>query len=469
MHAKRLWNPRPASLFTLLKRCLIFTTFLLASCTLTPKNNELTDEASKLPIEVNDWSQPSDGALTDTEQTVYINQLIQSHQLDEFITEAFTANPGLQQTLITLQIRQLEHDISSGSRLPSLNAGFSAARDEGSDAVYTGSLTVSWEADLWQKLGDESSAAAKDVSSQLALYQSARDTLAAGVMKAWLGLIAQQHVIRIQNQRIHSLQQNKLFIAQRYRNGLGSSEDLSSARSSVSSAKASLAEYQESLQQQKRSLQTLLGRSKHEPLDITTMYPEVILPLADLPEQTLKRRPDLQSAYLDIEAASLRSTAAYKDLLPSISLEAALLDVASSPGDALFSNPVWSLLGQLTAPLYQGGQLKAAAEISDLNIAIAYQNYRDILLTAVTEVEDALGLERSLAQKQKHIEQALASSQNSLKQYQRSYRSGLATILELLLVEQNTYNLETELHNIIYLRLNNRITLGLALGLGVSV
>ena len=87
----------------------------------------------------------------------------------------------------------------------------------------------------------------------------------------------------------------------------------------------------------------------------------------------------------------------------------------------------------------------------------------------VTEVEDAMGEERSLEQRQKHIEQALASSQNSLKQYQRSYRSGLATILELLLVEQNTYNLETELQNIIYLRLSNRVTLGLALGLGVSV
>lgn len=454
--------------FTFWKRSLICLTLLVGGCSLSPHNSHLKKDALQLQQQVTAWPRVSASQLTEATKTTYLNQLIYSEQLNGLIKEAFAANPNLQQILLTLQIRQVEQTRISGSHLPSLQAGLTASKEEEGNATYTGSISISWEADLWQKLSDESTAAAKDTGEQLALYQSAHDTLASEVMKAWLGLIAQQHSIRIQQQRLHVLQQNKLFVAQRYRNGLGNSEDLSSARSSLSSARAVLAQYQESLAQQQRSLQTLLGRTLRSTVEIPEDYPAVILPLADLPEQTLQRRPDLQAAYLAIEAASLRSSAAYKDLLPSINIQAALQDMAESPRAALLTNPLWSLLGQLTAPLYQGGELTAAAEITDLKIASAYQNYRDTLLTAVTEVEDALGLEQSLKQRQYHIEQALTSSHNSFAQYQRSYRSGLSNILDLLIVERNTYDLEAQRDNLIYQHLSNRINLGLALGLGVS-
>ena len=132
------------------------------------------------------------------------------------------------------------------------------------------------------------------------------------------------------------------------------------------------------------------------------------------------------------------------------------------------TDPVWSLLGQLTAPLYQGGQLRAAADIAELTTAQSYQAYRDTLITAVTEVENALGQERTLAQQQQHIETALERQQNNLTQYQQRYRNGTATVLELLIVQQQTYNLEAQLDTIIYNRLANRVVLGLALGLGAD-
>jgi NodT family efflux transporter outer membrane factor (OMF) lipoprotein len=413
---------------------------------------------------VSAWSK-LDGA----QQTTYLNELIGATQLDQLLDEAMKANPGLQQTLLTLKIRQAEYRQTNGSRLPTASAGFEATKKEGNDAAYTGSAAISWEADLWGKLATNSTAAGKDVAQQQALYQSARDTLAAEVMTAWLGLIAQQRSINIEQRRLGTLSQNEQFILQRYRKGLGTLEDLDSARSSVASSQATLEQYKEALAQQKRSLRSLLGRSAHLDLDILNDYPDVMIPLSDLPEQTLNRRPDLKAAYLAIEAADLRTSVAYKDLLPSISLEAALTDVADTPRQALFTNPVWSLLGQLTAPLFQGGQLKAAAEIAELETASAYQAYRETLLTAVTEVENALGQECSLAKQQAHLEKALENSRNNLEQYRNSYRKGLTEILDLLNVEQETYDLEAQLDNLIYERLANRVSLGLALGLGVHL
>jgi outer membrane protein TolC len=87
----------------------------------------------------------------------------------------------------------------------------------------------------------------------------------------------------------------------------------------------------------------------------------------------------------------------------------------------------------------------------------------------VTEVENTLSLEQSLARQQAHIEVALSNARINLAQYRSSYRSGLANILDLLTVEQKTYDLENQLSDLTYQRLSNRVNLGLALGLGVDV
>ncbi|MBY5931010.1 TolC family protein [Halomonas denitrificans] len=435
----------------------------LAGCSMIDEPTSYPDKTNALIAQVPDWSAAVGGSDVGS-----LNDLIASDALDQLVEKALQANPGLQQTLLTLRIRQTQLRQTGADRLPEVEAGFSASDSEDSASTYSGSVTVSWEADLWQKIADRTAAADQDVAQQAALYQAARDTLAADVMTSWLALIAQRHAITIQQQRLSTLESNESLILERYRSGLGNLEDLDSARSSTASARASLVEYQESLAQQQRALQTLLGEIPDSGEAVADDYPAVLTPLAELPSQSLRRRPDLIAAYHAVQAADYRTHAAYKDLLPSISLQAAIEDVADSPSQALLTDPVWSLLGQLTAPLFQGGELRAAADEAELETAQAYQAYRETLLEAVGEVEDALGLERSLALQQQHIANALDRQQSTLAQYQSSYRSGLVDILDLLSVQQQTYDLEAQLDDLNYQRLANRIDLGLALGLGVN-
>ncbi len=437
---------------------------LLSGC-ISVNQNQWPEQAKQENQKIQSWSQ-LDTAPGVT--TTILGDLIRSQELSNLVTEALSANPGLQQTLLTLKMRQLELKQSQGAKQPTIEAGASVGKEQDSDTSYSGSLGISWELDLWRKLSDESQAAAKDVAEQQATYQAARDTLASEVMKAWLELIETEKSINIQKQRIAVLDQNTSLITDRYRNGLGELSDLDSARTSIASAKATLAEYQQEQSSLQRSLATLLGQSTPVTIESAQDYPAVLLPLVDLPEQTLQRRPDLKAAYLAIEAAGLRTSVAYKEMLPSISLQAALEDVATSPSALLLQDSLWSLLGQLTAPLYQGGQLKTAAQIAELETEQAYQAYRETLLTAVNEVEDAIALEKSLLQRQQYIEQALASARNTFTQYQHSYRNGLVELLDLLTVQEQTYDLEEQLNTIIYNRLANRIDLGLALGLGVK-
>lgn len=419
--------------------------------------------AEQEQAKVAQWS-TEDGGQTIT----ILGDLIQSDQLESLVVKGLGANPGLAQILLTLKICQAEYHQARGEKLPEVSAGFSGARQENQDDdVYTGTLSVSWELDLWHKLEDSSNAALKDVEEQQMLYQSARDTLAAQIMTSWLELTSAQKNIAIEQQRVQVLEKTQKFTEERYRSGLGTLEDMDSATSATASSRATLEGYKETLAWQQRSLATLLGEPGAKAA-VPENYTDVILPLADLPEQTLQRRPDLKAAFFAIEAADLRTSVAYKDLLPSISVSASLEDVASSPGSAILTSPVWSLLGQLTAPLYQGGQLKAQAQIAELETAQAFESYRKTLYGAIQEIDDALGSERSLSKQQKHIETALATSIDNLAHYRESYRQGLSNMLDLLIVQTQTFDFAIQLNNLKYERLANRVTLGLALGIGVK-
>lgn len=435
----------------------------LSSCAYQQPEANYPQQADSERQQVDDWPALPEGVAVST-----LNQLLDDTLPDDLLTTAFTRNPGLQQTWLTLQIRQAQLQQAEGQRLPEITATADTNRQQDADTRYESALAISWQADIWGQLADSRDVAALDLSAQQFRYQAARDLLGAEVIRAWLQLIANQRAVDIQALRLESLERTEAFILQRYRQGLGTLEDLDSARTATASATSRLQGLEEDLAQQRRDLRTLTGSLSRAMRDIPESYPSVGLSHVDLPAQTLSRRPDLRAAFADIEAASLQVDVAYKDLLPQLDLQAILQDGALTPRDALFAAPAWSLLAQLTAPLYQGGQRRAAIEIADLEAAIAYQDYRDTLLTAVNEVEQAISREHSLREQYQHTQRALNSARSNLEQFQERYRTGLSNILDLLTVQQQTFDLQAQLDDLQFRRLRNRVDLGLALGLEVQ-
>ncbi|WP_100635274.1 TolC family protein [Marinomonas sp. ef1] len=447
---------------------LLCLSLVLAACSNTEKRKDYAELAQQ---ELDSTSKTKTSQWQTMDNVVpasYLTDLIQDEQLNSLITQALEANPSLQKTQLTLQASLWSLKSQQGDSLPSVEAGFSGNKSEGSNTDYKASLSISWEADLWQKLAQAEQASAKTLASDEALYQASRDTLVANVVKTWLAITAKQHAIDIEQKRLKLLEANEQLILKRFKNGLGNLEELDESRTSTSQSKADLVEYKENLAIEIRNLQLYLGKTDSLSFITNQNYPNVSLTLSDLPQQNLQRRPDLKAAYLTIEAADLNTSVAYKDMLPSISLSATLSETAASPRAALFGSPIWSLLAQITQPLYQGGQLKAAAEIAKLKTAQAYQDYRDTLLTAVNEVENTLGQERVLSQQVRHINEALFSAKKNLTQYEKKYRTGLVELNDLINAQTTAFDLEAQLDNLIYQHLSNRVDLGLALGLGVK-
>lgn len=404
---------------------------------------------------------------TSTSSNLTLPDLIHSPELSQLVDQALSGNPNLQRIALSLEASRWNIRSIEGQQLPQVDSNLSANRSEDNATGYAASANISWELDLWSRLADNEAAALKTYASDSEAYRASQASLAANVMKSWLLLIANQRAIAIEQQRLKLLETNETLIIQRFRNGLGTLENLDQAQTSTSQSRASLAAFQEDLASNYRALKLLLGSNQDFALPTANTYPEIIMSLADLPNQSLALRPDLRAAYLSIEAADYKANVAYKDMLPSLSLSASLSDSASSLRDALFVSPVWSLLGQLSAPLFQGKRLQAASEVAKLEVAQAYQDYRETLLTAVNEVEDAIGQERVLATRRAHISDALDNAESNRRLYERRYRSGLVELSDLLDAQQAVFDLQAELDDLHYQQLTNRVDLGLALGLGV--
>lgn len=406
-----------------------------------------------------------------TQQTTnLITDLVNVPELEQYLTTAFSANPSLQQSIVALKIAYAQEGVSFADQLPTVNANFSGEKTEGSDESYNADVTVSWELDLWQRLADVSAASRKDVAASQASLQNATNLLAANIMRGWLEISVNQQLLDIEQRRLAILENNETLVLDRYQVGLGTLEELDNAKTSTASTRATVAQYQENLAQSKRSLLLLIGELNTKVTDVTVAqaFPDVLNPLENMSVQNLAGRPDLQQAFFNIEAESLRTDAAYKAMLPSFSLSASLKDMAETPSEALFTNPLWSALGQVSAPLFQGGRLKTNAEIAELTTEQSYWAYQETLLTAVNEVENAIGQEGSLAEQQQHLQASLSSAKRSVVSYEEKYRQGLVDIFDLLTVQQQAYDVESQLTNTTYQRLLNRIDLGLALGLGVE-
>lgn len=427
---------------------------------------DYSQQAQKQTNSVSAWQGSLDGAQSVSSLT----QLVNSPQLNGLIAAAMTRNPGLQQQLIALQTAKVAKRSANAERLPSVDAGFSGSRQQDTEDQYSGSLSISWELDLWHKLGDNVAAAEWAIAASQADLQAVRNELAGEVMRSYIQISYYQQLLEIEKSRLALLEDNEQVILKRYRSGLGELDDLDTARTSSASSRAMIAGYQQTLAESVRALGVLIGRPQLTINDLVLpeALPDVLLALPELPEQNLAQRPDLMAAYADIKTGENETKVAYKSLLPSISLSAALTDSAATPGQALLTNPVWSLLGQITAPLFQGGALRANIKTSELSVLNSWWAYQSTLFTAVQEVEDALSQEQSLITQSAAINQALDNANRSSENYTSKYRQGLADVLDLISVYQQTYDLKAQLLQLHFNQLTNRIDLGLALGLGVS-
>lgn len=341
------------------------------------------------------------------------------------------------------------------------NSG-SSNSDTGKERYQT-SLSASYELDLF---GATRSAVDSAQASLEASEYSLRSTvlvLQASVATTFLQAVSISDRIRIAEQNLASARETLALIEVRERLGLDSGLELAQQRASVASQEAELP----SLRAQQRAflnaLAVLLGRAPEGFALKTNALAGLTLPAiaAGQPGDLLTRRPDILLAEAQLRAANADIGSARAALFPRITLSAqGVLTDLGSGGNSSGSN----LVAGLTAPLFQGGRLRAGVLRSEARAEELAANYRQTVLTGLQEAEDALVNVQSSEQRQTSLEEAARQAREAYRLAELRYKAGSVDFLTVLSAQQARLNAEDRLSQAQLARQSAAVDLFKALG-----
>ena len=188
---------------------------------------------------------------------------------------------------------------------------------------------------------------------------------------------------------------------------------------------------------------------------------------AGLPTDLLERRPDLRAAAGRFTASQQRLLAARRALYPRLTLTGSGGTVSDQLKDLVNGDfTVWSLLGGLTQPLFQGGRLRAGVDRAGAGRDETMERYAGTLLRAFAEVEMALADEGRLREQEEALTRSTAELAAALRLARDRYAGGVGDYLTVLESQSREFVARSALLAVRRERLTNRVDLFLALGGG---
>lgn len=234
-------------------------------------------------------------------------------------------------------------------------------------------------------------------------------------------------------------------------NALGGSTSTAkvAAQSQLEQDRALLPPLRGQLAAARHALAVLVG---HAPADWTApdfKLTEIALtsavPLA-LPSELVRKRPDILAAEADLHAATADIGVATADLYPNIRLTSSLTQGSLKPGDIFsYDASAWDLAAGLTAPLFDGGALKARRQQAREAAQASSARYQQTVLTAFAQVADAL---TALAADDEAIAahgRAQVQADETLRLAKVAYEKGGGTLLEVLDAQRRAHDVQSSL------------------------
>jgi NodT family efflux transporter outer membrane factor (OMF) lipoprotein len=392
--------------------------------------------------------------------------------LSALVAEALVYNADLQSAAARVEQAAGYVKVAGASLLPSV-AVFATGGDKsgGGGGLQGVFLNAKLELDVWGRLRYERAAVEEQSAAVAADYAYARQSLAATVAKAWFVAIEAGLQRGIAQNALQS-SEALLGVAQdRLRVGNGNEQSVAQGRATVGTYRDTLRQIEQAREQALRALELLLGRYPAAEVAVADrLSPMPPPPPVGMPSQLLERRPDVIAAERRVAAAFNRVGEARAAQLPRIALTAGGSSVSSSLLELKdTSNPIWSLGGNLLAPIYQGGALRAQVEIRSAEQKQAVADYARTGQRAFGEVENALAADNALRERDAILEAAIRDSERALELAQIQYRVG---VIDLRGVEQNQLTLYVTRMSRLRVqteRLAQRVNLYLALGGGFDL
>lgn len=378
-----------------------------------------------------------------------------SSQLDLLIGQAQQANPDLGAAIARVQQADAEVRIAGAPLLPSAqldaNASEQRALQLGQYSRFKDFVvepTASYELDFWGKNRARLESAQALARGSRYDQQVVALTVTSSVANAYFQILALRARIVVAESNLAAARAVLQGVVARQREGYGTVLDVVQQETTVAEAVAAVPVLQRQLQQDLDALAILTGelpealRLSPESFD-SILFPEVT---PDLPSGLLQRRPDVNEAEAQLVAANANIKVARAQFFPDITLTAAggfesnALANLIEPGHGIFD-----LAASLTQPIFEGGALIGQLHLNQARYNELVQDYRKSVLSAFSDVENALAATTRTAEQLADQETTVRLARRSFEIAQVEYRVGTVTLLNVFTAENALFPAEDSL------------------------
>jgi multidrug efflux system outer membrane protein len=326
---------------------------------------------------------------------------------------------------------------------------------------------LNWELDLFGRVRRNKEAARATAQAALADFHNTLLSVTADVAGTYYQIRAMDGQIGVLERTI-ATRQDALNIAQERLNaGLTGEVDVSRAKAELAGNQADLFGLRRSRLEMENALATLVGYPAGDfRLDrraiIDTRIPNIP---SGLPSALLERRPDVASAERQLAAANARVGVAVAAFFPVIRLTGAAGFESADLGDLFdWQSRVWQIGPSITLPIFEGGRNIANLNAAQSRYRQQIDIYRQQVLGAFQDVENALGDLHTLADQSDAQERATQAAVRTLELSQSQYGKGASNYLDVLDAERTLLSDEQTSVQLLGQRLQATVMLIKALG-----
>jgi NodT family efflux transporter outer membrane factor (OMF) lipoprotein len=350
----------------------------------------------------------------------------------------------------------------------SLNANTNGNTTSGQHTFYSLPLDVSWEADIWGGIrrgvnaaSAQAQATAADLANATLSYQSelAQDYFSLHGVDGEIDLL--QTTVQIYRDYLKLTQD-------RFKAGVVSDSDVAQAESQLESAQSQLTNLGVARAQYEHAIAVLTGKPPAA-LTIAAMVlksepPEV--PVA-LPSALLERRPDIAAQERVVAAANEQIGVAKAAFFPTISLSGSGGFQSSSITSWLnWPSRFFSVGPSLAETLLDAGRRRATLAQYQAAYDATVAAYRQTVLNAFQQVEDALAAERILQEESVTVDQSVKSAQRALDISTAQYKAGTSDYLTVITSQSTLLSAQRTQVDLLTSRLTASVQLFMSIGGG---
>ncbi|MXO66428.1 efflux transporter outer membrane subunit [Altericroceibacterium endophyticum] len=372
--------------------------------------------------------------------------------LDGLVEDALAENTDIRQASARITRARAALRGASADRLP--QAGISASPtygrvSEGQTArgtdregfAFDAGLDVSYEVDLFGRVGRGIEAARADVESAQADADAVRVMVVAETMGAYADAASAQAQIDVARQIVQLLDDTLRLTSRRHEVGLESGLAVARIKALREQRAAEIPTLEAQHNAALFALATLTGRAPAELPEVASERSVALKITSPLPigdgAALLARRPDIRAAERRLAADTARIGIATADLYPRITLGGSAGATSTSIGDLFTGGAFRFLVGPLIDWTFPNREpVRARIDAAEADATIALAAFDGTVLQALQETETALSNYAQALRRQESLQSATSAAETAARITRARLREGTANSLEVIDAER---------------------------------